>query len=174
MKCNSVNLDSCHTYLKPDKVQNMSTPLESESPLQPLSSQALLLAGHHCPDGCPVSLLQRGSHSIFSLGSVALVLLLSPAPRLEEPGVPPRTPLSYSQKFLWDSLCLSGNHVISLRFPLTSASCLTWVRGPPEAAAQISFRAECLRTSFHLLTSLCLPRVMGTRRLCLLPGAVVR
>lgn len=70
----------CHTYPKLDKVQNMSSPLESESPLQPLSSQALLPAGCHCPDGCPVSLLQRESHSIFSLGSVALVLLLSPVP----------------------------------------------------------------------------------------------
>ena len=43
--------------------------------------------------------------------------LLSSAPHLEEPGVPPKTPLSYSQKFLWDSLCLSGSHVISLKVP---------------------------------------------------------
>lgn len=79
MKCNSMNLDRCVTHNQnPDKVQNMSMPLESESPLQPLSSQALLPAGLHCPDGYPVNLLQIESHSVFSLGSVALVLLLSP------------------------------------------------------------------------------------------------
>ena len=58
MKCNSLNLDRWVTHNQnPDKVQNMSTPLESKSPLQPLSSQALLPAGRHCPDGYPVNLL---------------------------------------------------------------------------------------------------------------------
>lgn len=118
------------------------------------------------------------SHKYVLFGSLPWVLLLSPVLcsrfALEESGAPPRTLLSYSQKFLWDSLCLCESHVISLRFPLTSASCLTQVRGDGRSGghrkqqlrASAEPEAEWLRLWTCPVTSLCLPHmIMGITQL---------